>query len=76
MIAVAVFAPLLALHDPTDHLLPSQTRSHRVSFFPLGTDSLGRDMYSRLLYGARVSLPNGPRGSGVSRFVCGVPMGH
>lgn len=52
---VALLAPVIAPHDPVqqhrDHLLAG------VSWqFPLGTDHLGRDMLSRLLWGARVSL--------------------
>ncbi len=73
MIAVAVFAPLLSLHDPTviyyRHKLEAPNQ-----FFPLGTDSLGRDMYSRLLYGARVSLPTGLVAVGIA-LVFGIPMG-
>jgi peptide/nickel transport system permease protein len=51
----AVFAPLLAPHDPaqldlTQRLLPP---SHAYWF---GTDELGRDVLSRTLYGARISL--------------------
>ena len=51
----AVFAPLLAPHDPTvvdaTGRLAGSTRDH-----PLGTDELGRDVLSRLLFGARWSL--------------------
>ncbi|MCA9858102.1 MAG: ABC transporter permease [Thermomicrobiales bacterium] len=51
----AIFAPLLAPYDPakTDILnaLQSPSRSHW-----LGTDDLGRDILSRVIYGARVSL--------------------
>ena len=55
MILTAVFADALATHDPirtdADHTLARPTRSHF-----LGTDNLGRDIYSRIVYGARVSL--------------------
>lgn len=52
---VAVFAPLLAPNDPykTD-LMWAQVGPCRE--FPLGTDSLGRCMLSRVLYGARISI--------------------
>jgi peptide/nickel transport system permease protein len=55
----AVFAPLLATHDPmyaipADRLLAPGTRGHH-----LGTDNFGRDIYSRVLYGARLSLQVG-----------------
>jgi len=55
IVLVAVFAPLLTDHDPTkgDLLIVEQGPS---SEHILGTDASGRDNFSRLLYGARVSL--------------------
>ncbi len=55
LLLVAVFAPLLATHDPyeqilTDRLQPPSSRHY------FGTDSLGRDIYSRVIYGSRVTL--------------------
>lgn len=51
----ALFAPLLAPHNPNvAHL--SQALRPPSPAFPLGTDNLGRDVLSRLIYGARVSL--------------------
>ena len=51
----AVGAPLLAPHDPTAvHLEQRLLAPNR--HFPLGTDHLGRDELSRLLYGARTTL--------------------
>ena len=57
----AVFAPLLAPHDPNDQnlistLLPPVWVPGGDPEFPLGTDSLGRDVLSRLIYGARVAM--------------------
>jgi dipeptide transport system permease protein len=57
----AVFAPLLAPHDPNDQnlistLLPPAWLPGGEPEFPLGTDSLGRDVLSRLIYGARVAM--------------------
>jgi peptide/nickel transport system permease protein len=57
----AVFAPLLAPHDPNDQnlistLLPPAWLPGGEAEFPLGTDSLGRDVLSRLIYGARVAM--------------------
>ncbi len=72
-LAVAIFAPLLAPFDPyagdytATWQLPSRTHW-------LGTDELGRDVLSRLIYGARISLAVGI----VSQFVIvlvGVPIG-
>ncbi len=55
LILVAVIAPLLATHDPYDQILPDRLLPpSREHFF--GTDSLGRDIYSRVIYGARVTL--------------------
>lgn len=56
----AIFAPLLAPHDPTTQFdnglsLLGEPRGH-TSQFPLGMDLEGRDLLSRLLYGARLSL--------------------
>jgi peptide/nickel transport system permease protein len=54
-LVVAIFAPLLAPHDPlAQDFLPLQHPSHAHLF---GTDELGRDVLSRVLYGARLSLP-------------------
>ncbi|MFL4477012.1 dipeptide/oligopeptide/nickel ABC transporter permease/ATP-binding protein [Paeniglutamicibacter sp. ORCA_105] len=49
----AIFAPWLAPHDPLATGIPAQAPS---ATNPFGTDRLGRDIYSRLLYGARSSL--------------------
>jgi dipeptide transport system permease protein len=56
-----LLAPLIAPHDPIeqyrDHMLPPPAWAEGGSMrFLLGTDELGRDMLSRLLHGARVSL--------------------
>ena len=55
MVLTAVFADALATYDPirtdAEHTLARPTRLHW-----LGTDNLGRDIYSRIVYGARVSL--------------------
>ncbi|MFN3651548.1 MAG: ABC transporter permease [Armatimonadota bacterium] len=55
VIAAAVFAPWLTAHDPTAQL-PVGRPVPPSAEHPLGTDSLGRDVLSRLLYGARLSL--------------------
>ena len=60
-VLVAILAPLIAPHDPAeqfrDALLvpPAWTENGRPAFL-LGTDALGRDILSRLIYGARYSL--------------------
>jgi peptide/nickel transport system permease protein len=55
LLLVAALAPILATHDPyeqilRDRLLPPSTQNL------FGTDSLGRDIFSRVLYGSRVTL--------------------
>jgi peptide/nickel transport system permease protein len=61
MIVAAILAPILAPHSPTeqslpDKLLPPAWQEGGSAKYLLGTDTLGRDVLSRLLYGARVSL--------------------
>ncbi len=55
LIIVAILAPLLATHDPYDQILPDRLSPPSRTYY-LGTDSLGRDIYSRIVYGARVTL--------------------
>ena len=57
----ALFAPLLAPHDPTEQdlskrLLPPSWQEGGETSFVLGCDPLGRDILSRIIYGARISL--------------------
>ncbi|MEE1665299.1 ABC transporter permease [Streptomyces sp. WAC07094] len=61
LLAAALFAPLIAPYDPnTQDLLlrlrPPAWQDGGSGAHPLGTDQLGRDMLSRVIYGARVSL--------------------
>src|SRR3954463_10968089 len=61
MLAMALFAPLLAPYSPIDQtlrdkLLPPFWIEGGSMHYPLGTDAFGRDILSRLIYGARVSL--------------------
>jgi peptide/nickel transport system permease protein len=55
LVAFAVLAPLLVTHSPTQPD-PSTTFAAPSAAHWLGTDSLGYDVFSRLVYGARVSL--------------------
>lgn len=81
LLAVIVFAalaaPLLAHTNPrTPHPernnLPPLSTAGRFAL--LGTDSLGRDIWSRILYGARVSLLTGVAAASVA-LVIGIPFG-
>jgi ABC-type dipeptide/oligopeptide/nickel transport system permease subunit len=55
MCFLAIFAPLLAPYSPYDQDLYSVLSPPSAAHW-LGTDNLGRDLFSRILYGARVSL--------------------
>ena len=61
LIAVAVLADVVAPHSPIEQfrehfLTPPVWQDGGSIAFPLGTDDVGRDMLSRLIYGARLSL--------------------
>ncbi|WP_163972143.1 oligopeptide ABC transporter permease [Oceanobacillus halotolerans] len=58
IIGMAIFAPLIAPHSPEEQVLTNRLAPPSAEH-PLGTDELGRDTFSRLLYGARVSLTVG-----------------
>ena len=81
VIAAAVLAPLLSPIHPdaqrnvveTRFLSPLSTDGHGI-FHPLGTDRLGRDVWARLLYGARISLTVGILGMIVSLAI-GIAIG-
>ncbi|TCS61507.1 ABC transporter permease [Primorskyibacter sedentarius] len=83
LVLVALLAPVLAPHDPYEQSL--MTRMVPPVFMggtwehPLGTDHLGRDYLSRLIYGARVSLMIGAIAaliSGVIGTAMGVAAGY
>jgi len=73
MIIFALFAPLIAPYDPLnqdlDHVLEPESAQHLM-----GTDDLGRDMLSRIIYGARLSLLAAIYAVGIA-FLIGVPVG-
>ena len=56
IVLVAIFAPLLAPSDPYKGMALRRLKPPGTPGFPLGTDELGRDMLTRLMYGARLSL--------------------
>ncbi len=64
VVAAAVFAPLIAPYDPLeqnlrDSKMPPAWQEEGSWDHPFGTDNLGRDIFSRIVYGARVSLTVG-----------------
>lgn len=55
IILITIFSPLLETHNPTKMNLPNKLKAPSSENF-FGTDALGRDVYSRILEGSRVSL--------------------
>jgi peptide/nickel transport system permease protein len=86
LVFVAVFAPFVAPFDPEDQSLmarnqPPMTEAESGATLPhlLGTDQLGRDLLSRLFFGARISLAVGLAGaifSGIVGAVLGLAAGY
>ena len=72
-VAMAVFAPWLSPYDPVAASW-SSIRNPPSDLYPLGTDELGRDVLSRVIWGARASLLAGVVSVCISLAV-GVPIG-
>jgi len=75
----AIFASVISPYDPNENALYDQLKqpawhSEGSTKNLLGTDDLGRDMLSRLIYGARVSLTLGIVSVGIA-FLCGSILG-
>ena len=73
-VLAAVFAPLLAPYSPTEAHFGSRFVPPGSPGFLLGTDSLGRDILSRVLFGARASMLVGVL-SVLLALLVGVPLG-
>jgi ABC-type dipeptide/oligopeptide/nickel transport system permease subunit len=73
IIFAAMFAPLLAPHPP-DLVLADAKLSAPSAAHPFGTDNLGRDMLSRVLFGARIALGIALVGVAISAGL-GIPLG-
>jgi len=73
MVVCALLAPWLAPYDPLnqdlEHVLEAESGAHLM-----GTDDIGRDVLSRIIYGARISLQASIYAVGVA-FLLGVPIG-
>ncbi len=86
LILAAIFAPLIAPHDPEEQSLmlrnmPPMTEAEEGGSVPyvLGADQLGRDLLSRLIHGARISLAVGFAGaifSGAFGVLLGLIAGY
>ncbi len=73
-IVLAIFAPLIAPHDPLEQNISIRKSPPFTEDHFLGTDELGRDMLSRLIYGARLSMTIGILSVGIS-MIGGVAIG-
>ena len=73
MFLCAILAPIISLHDPVEpdlkNILTRPTWSH-----PFGTDMLGRDVFSRVIYGSRISLLVGFVSVGIATLI-GIMIG-
>lgn len=84
VILVAIVAPLIAPHDPfkqsvVQRLRPPVWQERGIEAHILGTDQLGRDILSRLIYGSRISLIVGLAavvGAGLLGTILGVLAGY
>ena len=56
LVLIAAFAPVLSPHDPFEQNLANRLAPLGADGHILGTDSLGRDILSRLIYGSRITL--------------------
>ncbi|PXX56578.1 peptide/nickel transport system permease protein [Nocardia tenerifensis] len=74
VVFVGVFAPLLAPYAPSEVHFPTPFQRPGTVGFALGTDDLGRDILSRVLYGTRASLEVGVL-SVLCAVLIGVPLG-
>ena len=69
VVLMCVFAPVLATHDPNRQELGARLAPPSSQHY-LGADQLGRDTFSRILYGGRISL-----GAGLGATLAGVSLG-
>lgn len=87
LFVVAVFAPLIAPHNPISSNVAEAGTYRKAAWledanplrtgsweYPLGTDSIGRDVFSRLVYGSRISIVVGFIPMAVILLI-GVPLG-
>ena len=74
LILIAIFAPLIAPYDPTKQSWSAVRKAPSLAHW-FGTDEVGRDILSRIIYGARASLSAGVISVGIAISI-GVPLGH
>src|SRR5207247_1616539 len=73
-VLVAVLAPWLAPRDPISQDVTARLRPPGTPGYPLGTDELGRDLLTRLIFGARTSLAIATSAIGFGLLI-GLPLG-
>ncbi len=73
VILVAAFAPLVAPYDPAAQSWSAVRKAPSAAYW-LGTDEVGRDLLSRIIFGARASLSAGVISVGIA-IAIGVPLG-
>ncbi len=73
LVIVAIFAPVIASYDPLAVDVANRFQPPSVTYW-FGTDELGRDIFARTIYGARVSLLTGFLAV-LGSSVVGVPLG-
>jgi peptide/nickel transport system permease protein len=73
VILAAVFAPLIAPYDPYERDIRNRIAAPSAAHI-MGTDELGRDTFSRIIYGARISLMVGGVSVGLATLI-GAPLG-
>ncbi len=71
LLLVALFAPQLATHDPRTMVRADRLQPPSSSHY-LGTDEFGRDIFSRIVHGSRVTLRIGVISVGISLFAGGL----
>jgi peptide/nickel transport system permease protein len=73
LILMAIFAPIVAPYNPSEQDYAKFLQSPNAENL-LGTDELGRDIFSRIIYGARVSIQAGIISVGIALLI-GIPIG-
>ncbi|MBS7804956.1 ABC transporter permease [Rhizobiales bacterium TNE-4] len=73
LILIAIFAPLIAPYDPTKQSWSAVRKAPSLAHW-FGTDEVGRDILSRIIYGTRASLSAGVISVGIAISI-GVPLG-